>query len=185
MNHKFATIGLLVLLFLSFIIPATAQDDNHLIVSLPYDSLSASNIKAVGAAKTGELTVSVDIENRYAKQAKIHFSLGGYNDLGVEDDKGNKYKIHTRSTPMGREEGNKGYGKISSVFFGDKKMGSFTYVEQEIGTGDTKTFTIKLAQFNKSSKKIVDLHVRCILFLNYMHVGDKLVQFKNIPIEWK
>ncbi len=185
MNHKFATIGLLALLCLSFIAPATAQDENSLTVSSPYDSLSVSNVKAVGMAKTGEVTISVDIENKYAKQAKVHFSLGGYSDLGIEDDKGNKYKIHTSERLIGTQDINKGYKKISSVFFGEKKMGSFTYVEQELGTGDTKTFTIKLAQFNKSSKKITDLHVRCILFLNYMHVGDKMIKINEVPIEWK
>ena len=170
---------------LFFIAPVAAQDSNSLVINCPYDSLSVGNVKAVGIVKTGELTISVDFQNKYSKKSKVHFALGGYSDLGIENDKGSKYKIHTSERLIGTKDINKGYGKISSVFFGDKKMGSFTYVEQELPTSDTKTLTVKLSGFDKSSKKILDFHVRCILFLNYMHVGDKFVQLKNIPIEWK
>jgi hypothetical protein len=163
--------------FFSFSLRAQGNFDSN--VPTPFDSIFVNHIST--AVDTSQvLTISMDFSNSYSKSVKLHFALGGYEGLGIEDDKGRKYKIYTSENLVGTDQINKGYMAISSVQFGDKMFHSFTYVEQDIAAGQSRKLIIKVKKFDRSVQEITDFHIRCILSVNYSQIGDKIFQLHNL-----
>ncbi|HWK02773.1 MAG TPA: hypothetical protein VNS58_04040 [Puia sp.] len=161
-----------------------AQDSTELKVISPYDSLVLSDIKAIGNLQTGNLELSMQVRTDYHKLTDVYFDLGGFGSMGITDDKGMKYKIPTNDRLIGTAGINKGYMPVSGVQFGKNKMNWVTYVKDTLHTGESKTLTIRLGKVNKTLSYIKEFHIRCILTLNYMWVGDKTYQAKNIKVDW-
>ena len=176
-------------MMMAFVLPAFnsvfAQDNADMKVTMPFDQLPVSNIKAAGNFKTGSVEISMDFENKYDKTANVSLSLGGFSDLGITTDKGKKYKIYTSENLIGTADINKGYARVSAVQFGDKKFDWVTMVQQDLPQGEKRKLTVRIDKFDKAAKVITDFHIRCILSLNYFHTGDNLYRIENLPIEWK
>jgi hypothetical protein len=79
---------------------------------------------------------------------------------------------------------NKSFLPIAGVLFGKNKMNFVTYVKDTLQTGESKTLIIRLGKVNKAVTYLKEFHIRCILTLNYMWVGDKTYQVKNIKVDW-
>src|SRR3546814_768060 len=77
-------------------------------INSPFDSLVVINPVATGDRGSGRLTIKMDIENRFPKEIWAHLRLGNYDDLGVVDLNGRKYKKYTIETTPGHPEVNKG-----------------------------------------------------------------------------
>lgn len=58
-----------------------------------FDSLSISNISAAGNLQTGAVQISMSVQNNYHKLAQIDFGGGAFDDFGVTDAKGIRYKL--------------------------------------------------------------------------------------------
>lgn len=170
--------------FVSIQLPSFAQDTTEMKIISPFDSLTITNVKAVGNIETGSMEISMDVRNDYHKQTDVHWSLGGFEDLGITDDKGMKYKIFTSTQLIGTANINKGFQKITGVQFGSKKMDWLTYVKDTVGIEQAKKLIIRLAKVDNAVRFIKELQIRCILTLDYVWAGDKSYQLKNIKIDW-
>src|SRR5580693_2438642 len=117
---KWLTHGEFRLLLVVFLImphlPVFAQDSSQLQIISPYDSVSLSDVKAVGNLETGSVEVTMQVLSKYHKVASINFGGAGFDDLGVTDDKGVKYKYSSYDGPPGLSNGvNKGYARIADL----------------------------------------------------------------------
>ena len=181
---KNAIIALVTILGLTGL--KTRGQDNQLSIDKPpFDSLTVSNIKATGNFQTGALELRIEFVSNYAQLAKVHFSLGGFEGLGIIDCAGRKYKINTNDDLVGTSGINEGFKKIDKVVFGDKKFEYFTYVEQEISATKSKTLVVAINKFDKGCKEIKQFHIRTLLSLAYIPKGDGLYAINNIKIDWK
>ena len=100
-------------------------------VNAPFDSLIIINPRATGDRASGQLTITMDIENRFPSKVRAHLRLGNYDDLGIMDMQGRKYKIHTMETAPGNPEANKGFMRIDSVAFGGTTFRDFVMIDRE------------------------------------------------------
>jgi hypothetical protein len=161
-----------------------AQDSTNLKIANPYDSLLLSDVKAVGNSTNEALKISMKFKNISSKHQTVHLSLGGFEDFGIISMQGKRYKVYTSESLIGTSQINKGYHPISTVQFGNKKLDWVTSIIQELNPGEEQSFTIQIAKFDKADNVIKNVHVRCILTVNYMHAGDNKYIIENIPIEW-
>jgi hypothetical protein len=179
---------LYLLIALGLTVPATtglAQSDSSARVNKPFDSLTISNVEATGKASAHTLVITMQVTNSYSKVARVHFSLGGFEGLGITDNKGSKYKIHTYDGLTGTEGINKGYLKIGGVEFADVTFHSFTYVEKDLAPGQSAALKITIPKFAKDISVLPDVHIRCILSVNYLRKGDDLFQVNNLNVKWE
>jgi hypothetical protein len=163
---------------------ASAQDTTEMKIVSPFDSLIISNVKAIGNIETGSMEISMIVRNDYYRMIDAHWSLGGFEDLGITDDQGKNYKIFTSTKLIGTANINNGFKSISGVQFGSKKMDWLTYVKDTVSAGDSKKLIIRIPKVDKTVKSIRELHIRCILSKGYMWAGDKSYQINNIKIDW-
>lgn len=152
-------------------------------ITQPFESLTITDVKATGNAKTGTVEIRMDFHNGYEKPATVSLDFGGFDRFGITDGKGEKYKLYTNSSLIGTSDVNKGYQPVSYIRFGDKTQDWITTVQQEIPPGETKTLTVRLDKVNTDIKFLKEIHGSCILAL-ISHVGDKPYRVENLPIKW-
>jgi len=122
----------------------SAQDTTEMKIISTFDSLIISNVKAIGNIETGSMEISMVVRNDYYKMIDAYWSLGAFEDLGITDDKGKKYKIFTSTKLIGTANINNGFKSISGVQFGNKKMDWLTYVKDTVSAGDSKKLIIRV-----------------------------------------
>ena len=162
-----------------------AQGSDSMKVTIPFDSLTIDNIKATGNLKTGTLEIRMTFHDNYTATAGVSLSHGGFEEFGLTDEKGKKYKIYLNSHLIGTDNTNKGYQKIPFVQFGDKKYDWVVVIQQDLSHGQQKPLIVKINHFNPDNKAIKEFHISCILALNLENVGQELYKVTNLPIEWK
>jgi len=177
---------LLLLVFL--LMPALsvfAQDSTRLQITSPYDSISLSDVKAIGNLETGSIQVTMQVTNKYHKVAIVNIGGPAFDDLGLTDDKGIKYKYFSYSGPPGLTVGhNKGYSQMTDMVLGKNKVQMFIYVQDTLHVDQSETLKFRLVKADKSVKAIKEAHLLCTLTLDYMAAGQKQFFIKNIPVEW-
>lgn len=162
-----------------------AQDSTVPKITIPFDSLVVKDFKLTGNVLKGGVTISMRYENQYSKIVNVHFKLGGFENFGLTDDKGNKYKIYSRESLIGPANINKGYYSITSVVFGSSKLDYYTaVVEQVLKPGESKMLTIQIGKVNRNVNYIRDFHINCSLMLDYMFKGEKTYNIENLRILW-
>ncbi|MFX1707258.1 hypothetical protein PV783_25035 [Chitinophaga sp. CC14] len=161
--------------------PASAQSISELKITAPFDSLGLTAVTASGNVKTGTIEVSMIFKNNYSKMAGVSLSLGGFPDFGITDAKGRKYKLHTDGNAVNT---NKGYQDIPFIQFGDKKFTWVATVAQQIPPTETRKLIVRINKLDRSTGAITDFHIRCILSLDYGHIGDKVYKIENLKVDW-
>ncbi|MFX1704983.1 hypothetical protein PV783_13560 [Chitinophaga sp. CC14] len=161
------------------------QQIPSVIISPTYDSILVSQVEASQNPFNGGVVIHLKFLNQYTKKIKLHFNIGGYEGLGLKDDKGVKYKIFTNSDAVGTNGINDGFKPVAAVKFGASAFKYFTYVEQDLVSKEEKTFTIQLDKVDKKVQSIKALYLRCILSIDYGQVGDKTYMIENIPVTRK
>lgn len=173
-----------LLFYSSLAMAGFGQDTSAPTIKVPFDSIAVTNVKAVGNIQTGSVEISMDIRNDYHALVDLHWSVGGYDGLGMTDDKGKFYKIYTSTKAIGAAGINKGYLQIKGVQFGSKKMDWLTYVKDTVSAGNTKKLKVTIPKMQKDVAVIREFHARCILSVSQMWVGDEQFTINNIKIEW-
>jgi len=162
-----------------------AQDSTRLQITSPYDSISLSDVKAIGNLETGSIQVTMQVTNKYHKVAIVNIGGPAFDDLGLTDDKGIKYKYFSYSGPPGLTVGhNKGYSQMTDMVLGKNKVQMFIYVQDTLHVDQSETLKFRLVKADKSVKAIKEAHLLCTLTLDYMAAGQKQFFIKNIPVEW-
>jgi hypothetical protein len=164
--------------------PCRAQDSSNLTITNPYDSLKINEVKATGNSSSSTLHITMIFKNISKKRQTLHLDLGGFDDFGITTMNNKRYKVFTSENTIDNNQPNKGFKNISKIQFGNKKLDWVTIVKQELNPGEERLFSIWLDKFEKSDLIIKNIHVRCILSINSMHVGDKKIAIQNIPINW-
>lgn len=176
------------ILFLSLLllakIHAFGQDSLAPKVVSPFESLLITDIAAKGNSATGTIQLEMKFQNKYPKVAGVYLSLGTFNDFGITDDKGNKYKVFTNEGLIESSPINKGYKQVQAVQFGNKKMQIVTYLKDTLSNGESMAFKITIGKLDKSIEYIKEVHIRCILSLNLAWAGDQSYQIHNIKVNW-
>lgn len=154
--------------------------------SLPAtDSIQISNIQAEGDLATGQVQITMDFTNNYHQEALVFLVLGGFDGLGLVDNKGNKYKIHTTEQLINTADINKGFINIASVRFGDKTFKSLTFVDQKIPTGESRQLTIRIPKVATSVTEFNELYSHRQVSINYGMVADNIIKLQDIKIHWQ
>lgn len=176
---------LLVVFLLMPALPVFAQDSTQLQIISSFDSISLSDVKAIGNLETGSIQVTIQVTNKYHKMAIINIGGSAFDDLGLTDDKGIKYKYFSYSGPPGLTVGhNKGYSQMTDMVLGKSKVQMFIYVQDTFHVDQSATLKFRLVKVDKSVKTIKEAHLLCTLTLDYMAAGQKQFFIKNIPVEW-
>lgn len=165
--------------------PVYSQREAGPKITIPFDSLVLREITSSGNPATGNLTVKMLFDNRYPGKATVHLKLGAFDDFGMVDDRGTKYKLFTSENLRGTAGINKGYQKVAAVEFGGKKSSSFMYAQQLIPAGEGKTLVIRLSGVNKGITKIASLHFRCRLMVDGKPMGEKMYQVEDVSVNWR
>jgi hypothetical protein len=177
-----------LLLAVSLLIPKLslfAQDSTQLQVISPFDSVSLSDVKAIGNLETGSVQITMQVLNKYHKVAIINIGGAAFDDLGLTDDRGTRYKYFSYSGPPGLTQGhNKGFSQITDMALGKSKVQMFIYVQDTLHVDQSETLKFRLVKVDKSVKTIKEAHLLCTLTLDYMSAGQKQFYIKNIPVEW-
>jgi hypothetical protein len=161
-----------------------AQDSANFKIINPYDSLLIDEVKASGNLSSSTLQITMIFKNISKKRQTLHLDLGGFDDFGITTMSNKRYKVFTTENVIDANQPNKGFKNISKIQFGNKKFDWVTIVKQELNPGEERLLSIWLERFEKTDHIIKDIHVRCILSINSMHVGDKKISIENIPIIW-
>jgi len=162
-----------------------AQDSTQLQIISPFDSIGLSDVKAMGNLETGSIQLTMQVTNKYHKMAIINIGGSAFDDLGLTDDKGTKYKYFSYSGPPGLTVGhNKGYSQMTDMVLGKSKVQMFIYVQDTFHVDQSATLKFRLVKVDKSVKTIKEAHLLCTLTLDYMAAGQKQFFIKNIPVEW-
>jgi len=162
-----------------------AQDSTQLQIISPFDSIGLSDAKAIGNLETGSIQVTMQVTNKYHKIAIINIGGSAFDDLGLTDDKGIKYKYFSYSGPPGLTVGhNKGYSQMTDMVLGKSKVQMFIYVQDTLHADQETTLKFRLLKVDKSVKTIKEAHLLCTLTLDYMSAGQKQFFIKSIPVEW-
>ena len=122
-----------------------------------------------------------------AETGTVQFDIGGsaFDDLGLTDDRGIKYKYFSYSGPPGLTYGhNKGYSQMTDMVLGKSKVQMFIYVQDTFHVDQSETLKFRLVKVDKNVKTIKEAHLLCTLTLDYMAAGQKQFFIKNIPVEW-
>ena len=175
-RRSFIVLGLTTVSLLGY-----SQDRNS---SPATDSIQISNIHADGNSANGQVEVSMDFTNHYYRPVLIHLILGGYEGLGLTDNKGNKYKIPTSDQLYNTSDINKGFIGISAVQFGDKSFKSFTYVDQKVPPGESRQLLIRIPKVSQSITEFNELSTHRQVSINYGLVGDHVIKLQDIRILW-
>lgn len=169
-----------VVLLLCFPLSGYAQDSK---ITVPFDSLELTNVKATGNIKTGVVEILMDFRNGYEKPSTVSLDFGGFDRFGITDAAGKKYKLFTNENLIGTSDVNKGYQPISYIRFGDKTQDWVTLVQQELQPGETKTLTVRLENVDREASTLKEIHGFCIL-AQVIHIGDKSYRVENLDIKW-
>lgn len=117
--------------------------------------------------------------------AIINIGGSAFDDLGLADDKGIKYKYFSYSGPPGLIVGhNKGYSQMTDIVLGKSKVQMLIYVQDTFHVDQTATLKFRLVKVDKSVKAIKEAHLLCTLTLDYMSAGQRQFYIKSIPVEW-
>ena len=131
------------------------------------------------------MQVSIKVKSNYHKQASLGFAGGAYDDFGVTDNKGMKYKFSSYEGPGGIKEGvNKGFSRIADLQFGRSKPMILIAVRDTLHNGQSETLSFKLPKTDKDIKMLKEAHIMSTLMLNYTSAGQRMFQLKNIPVTW-
>ncbi|PUZ28621.1 hypothetical protein DCC81_03820 [Chitinophaga parva] len=149
------------------------------------DSIQISNVQATGDPLTGQVKVTMDFTNHYSRPVRVHLVLGGFDGLGLTDNKGGKYKIHTTDQLAGTADINKGFNNITSVQFGDKRYKWLTFVEQQLTPGASRQLSIGIPKVSPSVTEFNEINTRRQVSINYAMVADHVVKLPAVPIQWK
>jgi hypothetical protein len=164
---------------------AFSQDNVKLQIVSPFDSIKLRDVKAIGNLQTGAVEVTMQIQSDFHKLASLTFSGGAFDDFGLIDDKGVKYKYSTYSGPSATDNGaNKGYSTIAHLQLGKSKAAILISVQDTFRLGQSKTLQFLLPSVDKSVKTLKEAHILCHLMLDYMSAGQKQFFLRNIPVEW-
>jgi len=164
---------------------AYSQDSTQVQIISPFDSVSVTDVKAVGDLETGSVQVSMQVLSKYHKLASVSFGGAGFGDFGLTDDRGVKYKYFSYDARPGISYGfNKGYSPINDLYLGKKKVLLIIAVEDTFHTGQSEMLKFRLVKVDKAVKTIKEAHLLCTLMLNNMLAGQKQFYIKNIPVEW-
>jgi hypothetical protein len=162
-----------------------AQDSTQLQIVSPFDSVTLSNVKAIGNLQTGSIEVTIQVLSKYHKLTNVNFGGAGFADLGVTDDKGVKYKYSSYDGPPGLSNGiNKGYSQMTDLQLGKSKALMIISVQDTFHTGQSETLRFRLVKADKTVKTLKEVHLLCALTLDYMSAGQKQYYIKDIPVEW-
>gem|GEM_PF-6838193 len=160
------------------------QDSTNYTVSSPFPSLQLTNISATGNLSTGAVEIKMQFQNKSAKLADIYLSLGTFNDFGITDAKGAKYKVFTNEGLIESSPINQGFKRISSVSLGNSKLQKVTYLKDTLSGSSDIPFKVILDRVDKSTMLIKEMHVRCIFSPNHVWAGDQSYQIRNVKINW-
>ncbi|WP_276481016.1 hypothetical protein [Paraflavitalea pollutisoli] len=154
--------------------------------TIPIKDLPIASVKATGDRKTGNLTVSIEFENKWSNTVDVSLSVGGWDNFGFTSDKGAKYKVHTYYNKMTDENPNSGYKQVTTIKFGEKEMTMATVLPQSFSAGENKIFVVKVTNFEKLGKSISQLHLVCSHYYQYGGGINSSGEYKlkNIPIVW-
>jgi hypothetical protein len=185
---KYVSFKLLVLVIAAVFalqLVTIAQETTQLQVTSSFDSIAITEIKAVGNLETGSVEVSMHVRSDYHKLAGISFTGGAFNDFGLIDDKGVKYKYSSYSGSAGLDNGvNKGYLPVTNLRLGISKVGLIISVHDTLHAGQSSILAFRLPKVDKTVKTIKEVHMLGMLQLNYMAAGQKECYIKNITVEW-
>jgi len=174
-----------VLLAASFSLVALGAGAQQTTNAQPADSIEITHSQATGDTGSGQVQVSLTFKNNYAQPALVHLVLGGFDGLGLEDDQGKKYKIHTTEQLAGTESINKGFINIAFVQFGDKQYKWLTYVEQKIPAGQARELLIRIPKVNKSTHAFTRIISRRQVTINHALKADQVYTINNVAITWQ
>jgi hypothetical protein len=183
--NKYTCLNLFVLFIIGLSTSTCrAQNPSNITILNPYDSLTVNDIKAIGNSRSSALNITMIFKNISSKRQTVNLDLGGFDDFGITTMNNKRYKVFTSENVIDNNQPNKGYKNISKIQFGNKKLDWVTIVKQELNPGEERLFSIWLDKFENSDLAIKNIHIRCILSINSMHVGDKKIAIENIPINW-
>lgn len=148
------------------------------------DSIQISNAHATGESATGQVELSLTFTNHYSNTATVHLVLGGFDGLGLVDDKGTKYKIHTTDQLANTADINKGYVNIAFVQFGDKQYKWLTFVEQKIPPGDSRQLVVRISKVATTVSQFSKIITRRQVSINYAFKADRTSTLADVPIVW-
>lgn len=163
---------------------AYSQDSTNYTVSSPFPSLPLTNISATGNPATGAVEIKMEFQNKSPKLADVYLSLGTFNDFGITDGKGARYKVFTNEGLIESSPINQGYKKISNVALGGSKLQKVTYLKDTVGGSSSVPFKVIIDKVDKSTILIKEMHVRCVFSPNHVWAGDLVYQVKNLKIVW-
>jgi hypothetical protein len=168
--------------------PAVAfcQGTSQTEVNSPFDSIKITHISATGNPQTGSVKVTMQVRSDFHKLASLSFSGGAFDDFGVTDEQGVKYKYFSYSGPAGTNNGaNRGYAPIKDLQLNGKKVSVLISVQDTFSAGKTATLSFQLQQVNKSVASLKEIHILCHLMLDFMNAGQKQFFIKNLPVQWQ
>jgi len=149
-----------------------------------FDSIEVKEIKATGNLTSGTVTITMQVHNRYATSALVHFQLGGEENFSIVDDKGTKYKIFTSENLLRAAGINKGFHNIASLHFGGQRSSSFMYARQELGPDESKLLSIQIDKVDKTVHTIKAFRIRCRRATGIKMDDETVYQIENIPVNW-
>lgn len=161
-----------------------AQDNKPLKIVTPFESLQINDVTLTGNQLKRSVTIGIKFKNLYPKRATVHFNFGEFEEFGIVDGNGNKYKIYTREDLTGTSNINKGFRNISSVAFGSKKLDYFTYLRQDLNIGEEKTLLVVINGVDKNLEKLQDFHIKCRLLFSGIIKGEGVYRIEGLKINW-
>ena len=167
--------------FLFVLISSFCFAQDSLKIINPFPLFPITSINAI-VDSSQNLTVNVKFENRNNKPLKAYFRLGGYDNFGLTDISGKKYKLHTSSKLIGTKNINEGYTNIDAIIFGTKKQDYFTYVQDTIKSGTSKNLSFTINKFDKQINFIEEIHIKCKPSIDFSSQSEKIYIVNNIPI---
>ena len=175
----------LLLPFVAMLHTANTYAQEQPTINKPFDSLIVINPQATGDKKSGKLIIRMDIENRFPSKVRAHLRLGNFEDLGIRDMEGRKYKIHTMETAPGNPEVNEGFMQIDSVAFGGSTYKDFVIIDREINPGDKMAFVTVIRSYPTDEQVIPSMQFTCVLIRKGLYMKTGHVELKDIPIRWE
>lgn len=186
MNTRSLTVRMTLAIFALMVgrLYGFSQDSSNYSVTSPFSTLPLTNAVATGNTSTGTVEIRMEFQNKSPKSADVYLSLGAFNDFGITDGKGNRYKIFTNEGLIESSPINQGYKNIGSVALGNSKLHRVTFLKDTIASSNSLPLKITIDKVDKSDVLIKEIHVRCIFSPNHVWAGDQTYQVKNIKILW-
>jgi len=183
-NQYFHCLSVMILLAL---LSTTLHAQNDILTkkSTPFDSLQITDVTLTGNQLKRSVTLNIKFKNLYSEKATLHLKFGEFDEFGIADDKGSKYKVHTREDLSGTANINKGFKNIGLVTFGSKKLDYFTYLRQDLNNGEEKTLTVVISGIDPKVQQFSDVHIQSRLLFSGIIKKDGLYHIENTKINWQ